>query len=427
MPPRDGAGERLGALLGAVIAVSPQDPPAVLTEALDRAASALIRHWAEGAALLTLTDALIARLWTSGWQPADVERMARRDLTPRHARIAVDLIASEARRHPAPSARWQAQLDALGAAEAPPADAFPQAVAERERTDRFTTATLLFETARLLGRLPRIQPLSAPRAQRTPGRRDRLADRMLERVRALLAKAESTEFPEEAEALTAKAQQLMALHSIDAALLDAESGGGEVPEAIRIGVDAPYEAAKAALLNAVGGANRCTVVWSQQFGFCTVVGFAVDLEAVELLHTSLLVQATAALTEATRRRGSGRHGRTRAFRQSFLLAYAHRIAQRLAAATADATSAVLADDADGPADSADSAGGSDLLPVLAAREAAVRESADRLFPDTTSTRMPTARDWDGWVEGTTAADRATLTPGGPDAPAQPPHRPARRS
>jgi hypothetical protein len=45
--------------------------------------------------------------------------------------------------------------------------------------------------------------------------------RMLDRVRALLAKAESTEFPKEAEALSARAQELMARHRIDRALLAA--------------------------------------------------------------------------------------------------------------------------------------------------------------------------------------------------------------
>ncbi|MEV0693636.1 DUF2786 domain-containing protein [Streptomyces sp. NPDC050388] len=43
------------------------------------------------------------------------------------------------------------------------------------------------------------------------------------------AKAESTEFPEEAEALTAKAQQLTTRHNIDAALSDAEQGTRQVP------------------------------------------------------------------------------------------------------------------------------------------------------------------------------------------------------
>ena len=50
---------------------------------------------------------------------------------------------------------------------------------------------------------------------------------MLSRIRALLAKAEATEYAEEAEALSARAQELMAKYSIDQALLAAESGGGD--------------------------------------------------------------------------------------------------------------------------------------------------------------------------------------------------------
>ncbi|MDP9441581.1 MAG: DUF2786 domain-containing protein, partial [Actinomycetota bacterium] len=44
---------------------------------------------------------------------------------------------------------------------------------------------------------------------------DSIDDRILSRVRALLAKAESTEFAPEAEAFTEKAQELMARYAID--------------------------------------------------------------------------------------------------------------------------------------------------------------------------------------------------------------------
>src|SRR6202035_1951697 len=44
---------------------------------------------------------------------------------------------------------------------------------------------------------------------------DGLDDRILARVRSLLAKAESTEFEAEADSLTAKAQELMTRHAID--------------------------------------------------------------------------------------------------------------------------------------------------------------------------------------------------------------------
>ena len=59
---------------------------------------------------------------------------------------------------------------------------------------------------------------SDPRIDSAPDRR------VLDRVRGLLTKAESTEFPAEAEALTAKAQELMARHSIEQAMVEARCG-----------------------------------------------------------------------------------------------------------------------------------------------------------------------------------------------------------
>src|SRR5690606_23196000 len=163
-----------------------------------------------------------------------------------------------------------------------------------------------------------------------PGPPDRRPEsRALGRIRALLAKAEATGYPEEAEALSAKAQELMARHSLDEALLAARAPAAGMPDACRIGVEPPYEQAKAVLLDAVAGANHCRAVWNEPLGFSTVVGFASDLEAVELLHTSLLVQATAALTKAEAAQRAGGRKRTKTFRQSFLAAYAHRVGTRL--------------------------------------------------------------------------------------------------
>src|SRR5690606_29427780 len=75
--------------------------------------------------------------------------------------------------------------------------------------------------------------------------------RILERVRMLLAKAESTTFAAEAETFTAGAQALMARHRIDAALLAAEQGSESTeggPHGRRIGIDTPYDGPKASLL-----------------------------------------------------------------------------------------------------------------------------------------------------------------------------------
>ena len=114
---------------------------------------------------------------------------------------------------------------------------------------------------------------------------------MLAKIRALLSKAEATTFTEEAEAFTAKAQDLMTRYAIDEALLEDSAGEGEVI-ARRIHIDNPYAQAKVQLLSTVGAINRVRVVWDEHHGMASVVGMAADLQLVEMLFTSLLVQAT---------------------------------------------------------------------------------------------------------------------------------------
>jgi hypothetical protein len=223
-------------------------------------------------------------------------------------------------------------------------------------------------------------------------------ERMLSRIRQLLAKAEATQFPAEAEALTAAAQERMARYSIDAAMLAATAvDNKDQPGGRRIGIDNPYESAKAVLLNAVANANRCRSVWTKSLGFCTVIGFEPDLDAVEALFTSLLVQATTAMTQAGARTGAGARARTRAFRQSFLAAYAHRIGERLAEITQAQTEAATAEP-----------GGGNLLPVLASRDRAVENALSTMFPSLTHKSTGSITDPEGWHSGRGAADLATL-------------------
>ncbi|WP_345140562.1 DUF2786 domain-containing protein, partial [Streptomyces mexicanus] len=256
------------------------------------------------------------------------------------------------------------------------------------RTDRFSHATAVLELYRLLLRLPALEALDDPGE---PGRAaPRGESRVLGRIRALLAKAEATGYPEEAEALSAKAQELMARHSVDEALLAAHAPSPDTPGACRIGVDAPYEQAKAVLLDAVATANHCRAVWNEPLGFSTVVGFEADLEAVELLYASLLVQATTAMTKAEAAQRAGGRRRTKTFRQSFLAAYAHRVGARLAPAAETQVT-------------------QDLLPVLASRDVAVAARLDGMFPETTTTRLRGVSDAAGWNEGAQAADRARMT------------------
>jgi hypothetical protein len=231
---------------------------------------------------------------------------------------------------------------------------------------------------------------------------------MLGRIRALLAKAESTEFAEEAEALSARAQELMAKYSIDHALLAAESGRQETAGGRRIAVDNPYEAPKASLLQTVAQANRCRVVWSKDVGLVTVIGFPADLDAVELLFTSLLVQANTAMLRAGGKQDAHGRSRTRAFRTSFLVSYAIRIGERLSAAAGQAEQEAVAEQR-AAADGGSGGGGTDLVPFLAARHQAVDDAVDEMFGDgLTRTRAVRATDAEGWTSGRAAADLASL-------------------
>ncbi|MGI5410227.1 DUF2786 domain-containing protein [Streptomyces chartreusis] len=344
---------------------------------LDTGASLLASDPGADAELDRRGQEFVAAAWRRGWQPADVVRLVRRELEDAHIRLLAALIRAQVPNDRPRGPRWQAQLDDLPTGTPP-------------RTDRFSHATTVLELYRLLLKLPALEPLDE--AADPVGGPARPESRMLTRIRALLAKAEATGFPEEAEALSAKAQELMARHSIDEALLASRAPDARnAPGACRIGVEPPYEQAKAVLLDAVATANHCRAVWNEPFAFSTVVGFEADLEVVELLHTSLLVQAQTAMTRAEAAQRAGGRKRTKTFRQSFLAAYAHRIGTRLTAAARTPVT-------------------EDLLPVLASREVAVTARLDRMFPETTTTRLRGVTDEAGWVEGAEAADRAQMAP-----------------
>jgi hypothetical protein len=356
------------------------------------------------AALVGLVNTQLDAAWRAGWQPADIARVLRRHHGDLVATMAGDCMAAHIDTV-APTTvdeRFRGQLAALQADPEQGAVAgFVRRWIQRADTDRTTVVAAAIELASVLARLPELPRLCPPPGQAGRGPRPRsgapVDPKLLERVRALLAKAESSEFGAEADSYTAKAQELMVRYSIDRALLDAGTNVTEEPGGIRIGLDNPYEAEKALLLDQVARASRCTAVWARRLGFVTVLGFPADLRAVELLYTSLLVQVTRAmLGEGARRTRSG-GSRTRAFRQSFLTAFATRIGERLCGVTES-----------GIRESA--AGDSRLLPVLAGREQDVRQLAEKLFPEMThGGRGLSWYDREGWALGTHAANLAALT------------------
>jgi hypothetical protein len=368
--------------------------------AFDSAAAFLADRDDADRVLVEVVTRAISALWRNGWQPADVVRIAARRLTDRHGRAAADLIAWEMRTY-APATvdeRWRDQLAGLDAAVWWKGG-YLAARQARDGASRLGTVAGVLELLGLLTGLPRLESLS-PRpgaARRTvQARPHAVSEKTFTRVRALLAKAESTPYEAEAETFTSAAQSLMAKYSIDAAMLDAQPGGGETPAGIRIGIDAPYEHPKAVLLDLIAGANRCRVIWSKELGFATVLGFSADLSWVEVLFTSLLVQAqTALVNSGTKKHGAGR-SRNKTFRQSFLSAFASRIGERLAEATAGAVAQESA------------SRGTDLVPVLATREQEVEQAVERMFPNLVSHALRTSWDREGWAAGRVAADQASL-------------------
>ena len=348
-----------------------------------------------------LLDAL-EQTWERGWQPADVVHNARRAVTAGAVPLAVALIGEHARRSDAVSRApdaWVDQLRELGALA--PAD--PAVVRAWYRSERRPPAEawrivlqlvgVLRGAARIETLLPPPSRWGAPRS-RPAGGASAGDDRVLRRIRGLLAKAESTEFPEEAEALTAKAQELMTRYAVDAALLDPGSSPTDGVGTRRVHVADPYVRAKMQLLAAVAEANEVRLVWYSSLGIANLVGLPADVAAVELLFTSLLLQVAQALAAAER--AQGRRSASRSFRRSFLLGYAHRIGERLQTARQRATAQAAAEH------------GVDLLPVLRSRREAVEKATAELFPRVRTSRSRASVDAGGWYAGRQAAERADV-------------------
>jgi hypothetical protein len=347
----------------------------------------------------------VATAWGSGWQPGDVLHLARRRLTAAHLELLRAAVGVELAGYPPSTVHphWHAQLEEFEIQLAPSPEGH-WLVSRGSPDDWLQTLEVAVDVTLFLSSLPAVQqltPLPGRAAATSATRAGRLDPKVLARVRALLAKAESTPYPAEAETFTAGAQALMARHSIDAALLAATAEGGPGACGVRVWIDAPYESAKATLLLAVAGANRCRVVSSRSLGFCTVVGFEPDLLAVDALFTSLLVQATHAMTLAGPRVDRTGRSRTRAFRHSFLIGFADRIGERLTEAARGEQE-----------QAAGAAGGERLLPVLAAREAELERHVSELFPSLRRGSPISAGDGSGWASGRAAADRAALGFGG---------------
>jgi hypothetical protein len=336
----------------------------------------------------------LGSLWRKGWQPLDAARLMDTVDERVGRRVLVDaLLIDRERWHQRAAPLWAEQAERLGATTPWWDRSLPYWAQVVERLT--VHPAIVIRTANTVHDLL-VDPPPMPSFEAPPTEPARVAGggatdpTVLARVRALLAKAESTTFEAEADALTAKAQELIARHAIDVALL---GDVADVPGGRRILIERPYARAKYVLLSGIARANHCRACWHGGIEVASVIGHSDDLHLVEVLYTSLLVQGTSAVLAASRR--GEVEGSTRAWRNAFWTGFANRVGQRLAAATA----AAQAEHAERHGD--------DLLPVLAARKDAVDRAFAEAFPRLGKLRTSVSSG-EGLLAGHRFADKVRL-------------------
>ncbi len=215
--------------------------------------------------------------------------------------------------------------------------------------------------------------------------------RLLDRVHKLLAKAEDESVtPPEAQALTAKAAELMAKYGIDRALLAADRPETDRPTNRMLDIENPWARVKAHLLCGLASALRCQCILLAAARPGTrihIFGYTSDIERTDLLYTSVLIQMWHGLAGAE---VPAWCRSPRAWRRSWLLGFATAVISRVRAAEHAATSRATGSD-----------GGSRTALVLADRAQVIRAEAERAYPLTRTARVTYSGNGyrDGYAQG----------------------------
>lgn len=238
-------------------------------------------------------------------------------------------------------------------------------------------------------------------------------------VRKLLAKAEKAATEAEAEAYTAKAAELMARHGIDEALLEATGEKLDEITQLTVAMSNPYSREKATLLVSIADALRGRAVLNYRGSMrniyaVAVLGFASDLERIEILYTSLLLQAT---TQVVRKRPEqdpalawelrcyGRTESVASYRRTWLVGFAAAVRHRLHEAEAAAAQAA----AGTSVRRADGSSTTGAL-VLVDRAARIEQAYQETFGHVKASRPRQLRG-SGAADGYAAGQRADLSTG----------------
>ena len=215
---------------------------------------------------------------------------------------------------------------------------------------------------------------------------------LLDKVRKLLAMAEGSANPNEADAFSRKAAELIAAHRIDPERLRQADRHDQLQvREYELGRGA-YVRGRLALLQAVAEAHGGRVVFeARQHGTVAyVAGFRSDLDAVEVLHASLHAQVASRM--AAERRSTA--AATQRWRRSFLFGYADQIHQMLQHTVHEASTNLHPSSA--------------AVPALRARERRVDEYSRQQFGRVHAARRPKAATATGWNAGAQAARNADV-------------------
>lgn len=234
-------------------------------------------------------------------------------------------------------------------------------------------------------------------------------DPILAKIRALLAHAESTNSEHEAQAMNDKAAELMAKYGIEQAVLAAGK-----PEANRVAdlvirADDPFGRTKALALQWIAKPLRVKAILIQKRDpnrrkrliFETqLYGMEADLRLVEMLYTSLLVQAMQ-LVKIQKPWGV-RGDQLAAYRRSWMIGFFTEVANRIKVREQEALERRARDEA-----AYTVAPGPKAELVLADRDALVARAFELAHPETKKVGV-TVGAVDGYVDGQRAGRQADI-------------------
>jgi Protein of unknown function (DUF2786) len=219
---------------------------------------------------------------------------------------------------------------------------------------------------------------------------------LLVRVRKLLAKAEAEGVtPDEAQALTGKASELMAKYGIDRALLAARRPETDKPADRKIDIDNPWARVQAHLLCGLASALRCQAVILPRPGPGSrihIFGFESDLERLDVLYTSLLLQMWSGLRTAV---VPGWSRSPRAWRRSWLLGFTSAVISRVRAAEHHVTEQAR-----------ETTNGARTELVLADRTQVITQNINHAYPVTSKARITYSGS--GYGSGYTEGQKADI-------------------